>query len=112
MASKQYRVIVSDTAFNRYSFTILPYLKKYFTASRAIEIQRAIVGKVETLQQMPNRGSKEPCLTNLAKEYRFILHKESRYFIIKIIYFINESASVVYVTDFFPTSMAPDKIIG
>jgi hypothetical protein len=61
---------------------------------------------------MPSRGSKELYLSDRPKDYRYILHKESRYFLIKIIYFIDELNSTVFVTDFFPTSMNPDKIIG
>lgn len=112
MVNKQYKVIITDPAFSRYSTTILPYLKIFFSSKRAVEIQKAIDFKVKSLQQMPSRGSKEPNLSDRPKGYRFILHKESRYFIIKIIYFIDELNSTVFVTDFFPTSMNPDKIIG
>tara|TARA_B100001063_G_scaffold233463_1_gene249730 strand:- start:48308 stop:48622 length:315 start_codon:yes stop_codon:yes gene_type:complete len=96
--------------FLRYSSTILPYLKNFFSPERALEIQKAIELDVSSLKQMPIRGSKEPYLSDRPKDYRFILHKESRYFVIKIIYFIDEIRSTVFVTDFFPTSMNPDKI--
>ena len=110
MAIKEYKVIVTAPAFNRYSSTILPYLKKYFSPERALDVQQSIEASVKSIRQMPGKGSVEPHLMNRSKGYRYILHKESRNFLIKIIYFIDESNSTVYVTDFFPTSMNPKKI--
>ncbi len=81
MVDKQYEVIVTEPAFGRHSVTILPYLKKFFSSKRGLEIQKAIDKKVKSLQQMPNRGSKEPYLSDRPKDYRYILHKESRYFV-------------------------------
>lgn len=111
MAGRRYKVIITDPAFGRYSSTILPYLKKFFSSERTLEIQKAIELTVKSLQQMPSKGSKEFYLSDRPKGYRYILHKESRYFLIKIIYFIDELNSTVFITDFFPTSMDPKKII-
>ena len=112
MVGKQYKVIITEPAFRRYSKTILPYLKKIFSRKRAMEIQQTILEISKTLEQMPSRGSKEKYLQHLKKEYRYVLHKESRYFVLKLIYFIDEDKATVYITDFFPTSMNPDDIVS
>jgi hypothetical protein len=112
VVGKQYKVIITEPAFRRYSKTILPYLKKFFSRKRAAEIQQTILEIAKTLEQMPSRGSKETYLQHLKKEYRYVLHKESRYFVLKLIYFIDEDKATVYITDFFPTSMNPDDIVS
>lgn len=58
MAGKRYKVIITDPAFDRYSSTILPYLKKFFSSERTLEIQKAIEETVKSLLQMPRKGSK------------------------------------------------------
>lgn len=108
-ADQHYEVIVAKPAFERYHKTVLPYLKTFFSPKRANEIQNSISSKLGSLKDMPTRGSKEPHLANLPKDYRFILHKESRYFCLKIIYFVLETELKVVVTDFFPTSMDSKK---
>ena len=44
------------------------------------------------------------------KDFKFILHKETKSFEVKIIYYIDEKNGIVNVTDFFPTKMSPYKI--
>ncbi|MCF6352077.1 MAG: hypothetical protein L3J06_03610, partial [Cyclobacteriaceae bacterium] len=73
---------------------------------RAIEVDENILRSTETLDKQPSRGYLEE-----AKEgFRFILHKETKHFEIKIIYYIDEIDDTVFITDFFPTKMDPQKI--
>jgi uncharacterized membrane protein (UPF0127 family) len=44
------------------------------------------------------------------EEFRYILFKETKHFELKIIYFVDENEEVVYITDFFPTKMHPQRI--
>jgi len=46
----------------------------------------------------------------MKEEFRFILFKETKHFELKIIYFIDEEGRAVYVTDFFPTKLNPQRI--
>ena len=48
--------------------------------------------------------------TELKEEFRFILHKETKHFEVKIIYYVSEGENTVSITDFFPTKMNPQKI--
>ena len=105
-----YKIIISVPARDRYQENILPYLQQYFSLERAIEIDENILNTTETLGQNPYRGSKERYLEEAREAFRFILHKETRQFEIKIIYYISEAEKTVYVTDFFPTKMDPHKI--
>lgn len=59
---------------------------------------------------MPKRGRLEPVLKKYPQQFRFILHKETRNFEIKIIYYVNQSIRKIYVTDFFPVLMYPEKL--
>ena len=112
MVGKQYKVIITEPAFRRYSKNYIALFEKIFSRKRAMEIQQTILEISKTLEQMPSRGSKEKYLQHLKKEYRYVLHKESRYFVLKLIYFIDEDKATVYITDFFPTSMNPDDIVS
>ena len=42
------------------------------------------------------RGRKEKYLEEINKDFRFILHKETKHFEIKVIYYIDQTAETVY----------------
>jgi hypothetical protein len=63
------------------------------------------------LESLPKRGSLEECLNGIGlPEYRYILFRETRFFELKIIYRVDESAATVFVVDYFPTSMHPKRM--
>lgn len=107
---KVYKIVIARPAKNRYQESVLLYLYEYFSFERAIEIDENILNTTRTLSKNPGRGSREKYLDEVKEEFRFILHKETKHFEIKIIYYINEDESTVYVTDFFPTKMDPQRI--
>lgn len=108
---KSYKVVITRVAMLRYQERILPYIFDNFTFNRALEIDKKIIEKASTLKYQPSRGSREKYLSSLKEEFRFILFKENKNFELKVIYFIDQTESTVYLTDFFPTKMHPQKMI-
>jgi plasmid stabilization system protein ParE len=106
----RYRVLISETARTRLRDTIIPYLLKNFSENRAVEILGSILNNVDSLAIMPNRGAKESFLEHDELEPRYILHRETRHFEVKILYFSDDRLMTVQVTDFFPTRMRPDSM--
>jgi hypothetical protein len=94
----------------RYQDEIYPYLNSNFSPRRVFEIDIEIFEKVGSLQYLPQRGSRERTLTDLSQEARFVLYRASDKFELKILFYIDESAQTVYVTDFFPTKMNPVRM--
>ncbi len=107
---KTYRIIIARPAKNRYHERVLPYIYENFTFERAVEVDENILKTIATLDKKPGRGRVEKYLEEAKEEFRFILHKETKHFELKIIYFINNDEDVVYITDFFPTKMDPQRI--
>jgi len=107
---KLYEVIIAHPARIRYQENILPYLLEYFSLERAIEIDKNILNVASKLRKSPARGSSEKFLEKLKEDFKYILYRETKHFEIKIIYYIDESKNTVYITDFFPTKMNPQKI--
>ncbi len=107
---KSYKIVTARPAIIRYQERVLSYLYENFTFDRATEIDKNIIKKAGTLSNKPGRGRRERYLLEAKEDFRFILHKETRHFEIKIIYYINEEESVVYITDFFPTKMNPQRV--
>jgi len=107
-----YEVVTTTPASQRYKEDVLKYLVKYFTISRATEIDTAIIEFAASLSKSPSRGTREPYLSHKEQDFRFILFKEGNSIEIKIIYFIDEDLMTVYITDFFPTKMNPHTIRG
>lgn len=107
---KLYKVEIATPAKIRYQQRVLSYLYENFSFDRATEIDEAIIGKAKALSKQPRRGRDEDYLSELDEAFKFILYKETKYFEVKIIYYIDEEKSIVYVTDFFPTRMSPQKI--
>jgi plasmid stabilization system protein ParE len=107
---RRYKIDVARPAKDRYQNRVLPYIYDNFSFERAPEVDEAILQTIETLQQNPARGRKEKHLEELNKDFRFILHKETKHFEIKVIYYIDQNKGTVYVTDLFPTKMNPERI--
>lgn len=107
---KVYEVIVTQPAKTRYQVQVLPYLYENFTFDRATEINEKILDFAATLDKNPDRGRNEDYLRASKELFKFILFKETRHFELKIIYYISEPNDAVYVTDFFPTKMNPQRI--
>ena len=107
---KIYKIVIARPAKNRYQESVLPYFYEHFSFERAIEIDENMLKTTGTLNRNPGRGRKEKYLEEAKENFKFILYKETKHFEIKIIYYINEDEGKVYVTDFFPTKMDPQKI--
>ncbi len=107
---QSFEVEITYPAEKRYQEEILTYLIKNFSLKRASEIDDNIIASVASLSTMLERGSLEPVLKKYPQQFRFILYKETRNFEIKIIYYVNQSISKIYVTDFFPVLMYPEKL--
>lgn len=105
-----FKIVVTTPAQKKYQETILAYLSEHFSIERAADIDLSISRSVASLTKKPYRGTIEKYLDQLANEFRFILHKESRHFEIKIIYFVSQESKTVFVTDFFPTRMNPQHM--
>jgi plasmid stabilization system protein ParE len=111
MAEQQsFEVEITYPAKQRYQEEILSYLVDNFSFERAVEIDENITVSVKSLSKMTERGRLEPNLEEYKNRFRFILHKETRNFEIKIIYYVNQTAKKVYITDFFPILMQPEKL--
>ena len=107
---KTYKIVIASPAKSRYHQSILPYVYENFSFERAREVDENILRSVETLDKQPNRGRREKYLEEAKGDFRFILHRETKQFEIKIIYYIDEDTRSVYITDLFPTKMNPQKI--
>lgn len=111
MEKEAYEVIVAGPAQSRYQTQVLPYLFENFSEKRVEEIDHGIFSLVESLGLFPLRGATEKYLKRFNQEFRFVLYPVTHQYEIKIVYFVDLSASKVYVTDFFPTRMNPESIM-
>ncbi len=107
---KFYKVVITRPAMIRYQERILFYIYDNFSFDRATEIDENIIKTVGTLYSKTARGRREVLLSSFKENFRFILYKETKNFEVKIIYYIKEEKSTVYITDFFPTKMSPERI--
>jgi hypothetical protein len=107
---KIYKVIVSNPAIYRFQDEILGYLDRNFSIFRTIEIENNLIETVRSLSINPQRGAIEKWIKGKDKEFRFLLYQETKFFEIKVIYFIEDLKNQVTVTDFFPTRMNPKNI--
>lgn len=105
-----HEIIVTKPARDRFQNEIFSYIRKRFSERRALEVEVNLKKLLFSLQSDPQRGSIEKLIRIRDPIFRFIRHKETKFFEIKIIYFIDEIQHIVYVTDFFPTKMNPLKM--
>lgn len=64
----------------------------------------------ESLGTHPHRGTFENDLSDEALSYRYILFRETRHFELKILYYVDDETSTVFVVDYFPTLMHPKRM--
>ncbi len=101
---KIYQVEIAQTAAKRYYLEVSAYLCEYFSEERVYEINDNVMDTVRSLSAFPQRGTIEQAIDDPIRTLRYILHRETRNFELKIIYYINDEVDKVIVTDFFPTS--------
>lgn len=107
---KIYEVIVTNPAMYRFQDEILEYIERNFSISRASEVEAGLLKMVRSLEVNPQRGALDTSVKGRDKACRFILFRETIYFELKILFFIEEPARKVYITDFFPTRMNPSRM--
>lgn len=107
---ERFEIILTRSSLLRLKDDIYPYLEKNFPSHRAVEIVEGIFEKVDSLAFMPFRSSVQLSLEDGEKTARFSLYQTGSQFELKILFFIDELARKVYVTDFFPTRMNPTKM--
>lgn len=107
--AEQYEVVITASA-EAHFYELVEYLYENMPVDRAEEVAREVNEKALSLDTLYHRGSKEANLAIRKKIYRYILYKRTSRATVKIIYFVNEKHKTVYITDFFPSEKAPDRI--
>ena len=74
------------------------------------EIAIELLDYPNTVKTLANRGKLELALSSRKEDYRYILYKRTQQATVKVVYYVDEIAHRVYVTDFFPTEMSQSKI--
>jgi hypothetical protein len=80
----------------------LGYFYSHHSPQRASRKSDELLNEAISLDTNSSRGCIEEKLRFLDRGHRFILYYYTKRKAIKIIYFIDEPAKTVYVTDFFP----------
>ena len=106
---KKYAVIITDPADQSF-YEVLEYLYEHYPIDRAEEVAGELRDIVKRLEYNPKRGAHEPRLSNRENEYRYILYKRTSRSDIKVIYYIDNRLTTVYVTDFYPTEKDDRRI--
>ena len=89
---------------------VLEYFYSHHSEKSADKKSNELIEQATSLESNPSRGRIEEYLRFLGKEHRYLLYYYTSRKAIKIIYFVDESAKTVYVTDFFPCEMSEKKI--
>jgi hypothetical protein len=105
----KYEVVITASAEVHF-YELAEYLYEHLSIERAEEISGELMQMALSLDCLYHRGSKEEKLARRKKSYRYILYKRTSRTTVKIIYYVDESDKIVYVTDFFPTEKNPKKI--
>lgn len=106
----KYKVIITSSAEN-YFYDLAEYLYRHMTLERAEEVATEIQKMALNLGQLHHRGTPEKKLASRSNPYRYILFKRTARAQIKIVYYVDEIAKTVYITDFFPTEKDPKKLL-
>jgi plasmid stabilization system protein ParE len=93
-----------------YFLQAVEYLYTTHTPAQAAKKSEEILEMAMSLNRLPKRGSIEEKLIFLNKAHRYLVYHVTSRKTIKIIYFIDEAAMKVYITDFFGTEMNDDRI--
>lgn len=86
------------------------YLYTTHTPAQAAIKSEELLEMAMSLHRLPKRASLEEKLTFLNEDHRYLVYRVTSRKTIKIIYFIDEAAGKVYITDFFGTEMNDDRI--
>ena len=105
-----FEVIITKTAEIHF-YEIVEYLYEYFSAEKAEAIAIALQEKALSLARYYYRGQTESQLAQRPHTYRYILFERTKRSQVKIIYYVDETAQRVYITDFFPTER-DDRLIS
>ena len=98
----QYTVELTPTS-KIFFYEVVEYIYQHHPADRAEEIARELKQTAKSLNHNPNRGTAERRLKRRPQNYQFVLYHRTKRSDIKIIYYVDETNKMVYVTDFFPT---------
>lgn len=82
----------------------------YYSFERANEIAFELLQCPQILKEFPLLGKVEPNLAQRYEEYRFLLFERTKRTTVKIIYYVDEPAKKIYITDFFPCEMSEERI--
>jgi hypothetical protein len=93
-----------------YYFEVLRYFYSHHSTQSAARKSDELLNEAISLESNPTRGRIEEKLSFLDRTHRFILYYYTKRKAIKIIYFIDEPAKTVYVTDLFPCESDDEKI--
>jgi len=107
--SSSYLVEITPEA-EQYYLELLSYLYQTHSSKSANKKSEYILDLAMSLDENPNRGSREEDLEYLGKEHQFLIYPITKRKTVKVIYFVEEDIKTVYVTDFFPTEMNPSKL--
>lgn len=109
MDTKQnFQIIITATAERAY-FEVLNYVFEHHSPERSNAIALELLDYPNILSVQPNIGTIEKLFTR--KEiYRFLVYQRTKNITIKIIYYVDEQTKTVYITDFFPSEMFPEKM--
>ena len=110
MEEKQRYIVKVTPEAEFYYFEVLQYFYLYHSSQSAAQKSEELLDEAISLENNPSRGRIEEKLRFLSRNYRFISYYYTKRKAIKIIYFIDESARIVYVTDFFPCENDEVKI--
>ena len=95
-----------------YYLQLLEYLYQTHSVNSAKRKADEVLDMAMSLDKNPYRGQKENKLSFLEKDHRYLVYRYTSRKSIKIIYFIDEAAKKVFVTDFFGTELDDKKIAG
>jgi plasmid stabilization system protein ParE len=93
-----------------YYLQLLEYLYQTHPEKSAARKADEILDMAMSLDANPYRGRVVDQLTFLQIEHRYLLFKYTPRKSVKIIYFIDESSKMVFVTDFFGNEMDDERI--
>ena len=97
-----------DTKQSSY-FEILNYVFEYHSFDRANKIALELLEYPEILKKRPYLGKTEESLMKRRENYRFLVFRRTKQMTVKIIYYVDDALQTIYITDFFPSEMSPQK---
>lgn len=106
---QSFQIVITATGERSY-FEILNYVLEYYSLDRANTIALELLEHPEILKQQPYLGKTERLLVNRRENVRFLVYKRTKQITVKIIYYVDTFSHTIYITDFFPSEMSPEKV--